>query len=121
MKNIPEFTDLNIGGHYIFIKDVSDKLKKNFSCILIGIPSEQFKTARIFCNNECYDVDPEALQEAHQVKRFIIFVMLDKGGWNDYKGSFDLIEEAQKSLGLYKLGGHKYQIVDLYTGNPIYE
>jgi len=119
--NKDELLENHIGKHFIINKDINEKLKKNYSCILIGIPSKQFPTARIYCNADSHDIDPSTLDEAHEIKRFMLFGMLNKGGWNDYKGSFDLVEEALKSLGLYKIGGHKYQIIDRYTGNPIYE
>lgn len=114
-----DLTNDDIGKHFVITKDYPPYLKKNYSVVLTRIPSDQFNKATVFCNNGTFDIDPDSLVEAHPVKRFMVFDGKNKGGWSDFLGSFDLLEEAEKSMGLFKVGGHKYTIIDGYTGLPI--
>lgn len=104
------------GEHYIVTTDLHPLLKKNFSVILTRLPSDQYPEVEVFCNNGTFQIDPKYLVKAQPVKRFLVFGDTKNGGWKDYLGSFHLIEEAEKSMGLYKIAKRLYSIIDSYTG-----
>lgn len=50
------------------------------------------------------------------MKRFLVFIF-DRGGWSDFAGSYDTLEEAQDRA--FKTTLDHYQIVDGQTGQII--
>jgi hypothetical protein len=54
-----------------------------------------------------------------KVKRFVLFAgetYYPSGGWGDFNGSFDTIEEARAAESIAESGGDWTQIIDLETG-----
>lgn len=52
------------------------------------------------------------------MKRYLLFAYDDyypSGGWNDFKGSFDSVEEAKSNIGSYECG----EIVDSQTEKEV--
>lgn len=58
------------------------------------------------------------------MKRYLVFARPmfypGGGGWHDYKGSKDNLEETKK-LGAYRIDAAKYHVVDTTTGTIVAE
>lgn len=58
------------------------------------------------------------------MKRYLAFAMSSYypgGGWQDFKGDFDTLKEAQKHLKKIKPNHDRFQVVDTQTGKLLFD